>query len=154
MVDYIVYNGDRNERVVSELVKYYNNYNIVLSIRNDHLDIIQFMLQELGYSSHKLTGAESKKVRQQVLSDYEQGKIHYLLSNYQLSKEGLDLPIADTLHMVFPIGDKTTLIQSAGRVERLYNGKVSSRVVDYYDYNIPYMQRIYKQRLKILREIK
>lgn len=154
LVDYIVYNNDRNMKIVDELVKYCNNYNIILTIRNDHLDILQFMLDELGYASYKLTGAESKKVREQVLQDYNEGKIHYLLSNYQLSKEGLDLPIADTLHMVFPTGDKTTLIQSSGRVERLHKDKASSQVVDYYDYNIPYMQRIYKERLKIFRNIK
>ena len=40
-----------------------------------------------------------------------------------LLKEGQDLPIADTLHLVMPVRDKITTIQSVGRIERLYKGK-------------------------------
>ena len=46
---------------------------------------------------------------------FKSGDVRYLLSNYQLAKEGLDLPIADTLHLILPMRDKRTIVQSAGK---------------------------------------
>jgi len=50
---------------------------------------------------------------------------------------------------VFPIKDKTALIQSKGRVERLYPNKTKAQVIDYVDIQIGYLARIYKQRRNI-----
>ena len=98
-----------------------------------------------------VTFSEKKeKERVKILKDFEEGKYHFLLSNYQLAKEGLDLPIADTLHMVMPMRDKRTVIQSKGRVERLYNGKEDAYVFDYVDRNIGILINMYKDRRKNL----
>ena len=151
LVDYLVYNIDRNVEIVKNLINYSNKYNIILSNRNDHLDLIGMLLESYGMEFKILTADCKKKERELILEDFRQGKIRYLLSNYQLFKEGVDVPIADTLHLVFPLNDKTTIIQSAGRVERLYEGKTHSQVVDYVDYNIPYCERLYKERKRILK---
>ena len=149
LTDYIVENEHRNRIIFDEMLKYKNNYNIILSTRLKHLDIFKEMFDSLGIECRLLTGKEKAHERTQALKDFEEGKYHFILSNYQLAKEGLDLPIADTLHLVFPIKDKTALIQSKGRVERLYPNKTKAQVIDYVDIQIGYLARIYKQRRNI-----
>ena len=149
LTDYLVDNELRNRIIFDEMLKYKGNHNIILSTRLRHLDTFKEMFDKLGIESRLLTGKEKQAVRDEVIEDFKQGKFRYILSNYQLAKEGLDLPIADTLHLIFPIKDKTALIQSKGRVERLHPNKTKAQVIDYVDIQIGYLKRIYKQRRNI-----
>lgn len=151
LVDYIINDDERNERIVDELVKYKNNYNIVLSTRNAHLDTLKAKLEHLGYDVGLLIGKEKKAVRKEILDDFKEGKFHFLLSNYQLAKEGLDIPRADVMHWVFPIKEKKTVVQSKGRVERTFEGKENAYVIDYVDSNIGYFKNIANIRRRILK---
>ena len=47
--------------------------------------------------------------------------------------------------------DRTTLVQSKGRVERNYKGKTNSIVYDYLDTNIGTLQGMFKTRRRWLR---
>lgn len=151
LVDYLVYNQERNNAIVDELIKHKNEYNFVLSNRNDHLKLLIESISRFTDSYHLLIGGEKKKNREKILNDFREGKINYLFSNYQLAKEGLDVPIANRLHLVFPVKDKITLIQSKGRVERIHSGKNNALVLDYVDSNIGYLNNIYKLRRRILK---
>lgn len=151
LVDYIINNDDRNERIIQELVRYSKNFNIVLSIRNAHLETLKAKLEHLGYSVRLLIGKEKKAVRKEILDDFKDGKFNFLLSNYQLAKEGLDIPRADVMHWVFPIKEKKMVVQSKGRVERTFKGKENAYVIDYVDKNISYMLNIANVRRRILK---
>lgn len=151
LVDYLVYNQQRNIEIYNNLKTFKNDYNIILTTRNDHLDLLGDLLTLNGIEFLLLTGKEKKKQRKYVLSEFKKGTYHYLLSNYQLAKEGLDLPIANVLHLVFPIKDKISLIQSKGRVERTFKGKTYAKVIDYVDVNIGYLINMYKKRKGVLK---
>lgn len=151
LVEYLVYNPLRNNFIVNQLVYYKKNYNIILSDRLDHLELLSQGLHMLGYDYKILTGAEKKKEREIILNDFKLGNIHFLFSTYKLFKEGIDVPIADVLHLAFPIKDKTTLIQSKGRVERLYEGKDNAYVIDYVDNAIGFLNNMYIKRKRVLK---
>ena len=151
LVEYLVYNPLRNNFIVNQLVYYKKNYNIILSDRLDHLELLSQGLHVLGYDYKILTGAEKKKEREIILDDFKLGNIHFLFSTYKLFKEGIDVPIADVLHLAFPIKDKTTLIQSKGRVERLYEGKDNAYVIDYVDNAIGFLNNMYIKRKRVLK---
>ncbi len=151
LVDYLVFNQERNDHIINNLVKYKDRHNLILSIRNKHIEMLATELELMGYSVRTVIGSVSKEDREKILDEFREGKVQYLFSNYQLAKEGLDLPIADTLHLVFPIRDKVSLIQAKGRIERLYEGKNDAYVIDYLDANIGYLLGIYKQRRRVLR---
>lgn len=151
LTNYLVYNEQRNLEILSVLLEYRNNHNLVLSTRNAHIEALYELLKEFGEKPVMLVGATRAKERVRILKEFKEGKHKYLLSNYQLAKEGLDLPIADTLHLVFPIRDKVALVQSKGRVERLFKGKESARVIDYVDTQIPYCRRTFNERKRILK---
>ena len=74
-----------------------------------------------------------------------------IVATYQLAKEGLDIPSLDTLHLCTPTKDPIAVKQSAGRVERAYEGKLPPVVYDYVDETIPYCLGAYRKRKSILK---
>lgn len=150
LVDYLVYYYERSLEIVDELLKHSNHHNIILSNRNDHLDIIKGLLDNHDVSSRIVTGDVKSKDREIIYDEFNKGKVQYLLSNYQLLKEGKDLPIADRLHLIFPMTEKKTIVQSVGRIERQYKNK-EPIVIDYVDSNIGYCYNAYTIRRRILK---
>lgn len=146
LVDYLVYDQTRNNAIYNSLERNKDRFNLVLSNRNDHLEILHNMLYVNGIESRILTGDKKKKERDKILNDFKEGKYNFLLSNYQLAKEGLDIPIADTLHLVMPMRDKRTVVQSKGRIERLYKDKKEAYLYDYVDKNIGVLIGMYNSR--------
>ena len=148
--EYLIYDIERSMKIVENMLKYKDRYNIALSNRNDHLFIMRDLLEIEGIKVEVLVGEVKAKERERILKDFEKGKFHYLLSNYQLAKEGLDMPIADILHLTFPMRDKRTIIQSKGRVERQYKDKTESIVFDYVDKNIGVLVGMFNERKRYL----
>ena len=117
---YLTNDFQRNVDIIENLLACQGKHNIVLSTRIEHLEILKDMLSTFGIESEIMIGKTNKTKRERVKQAVESGECRYLLSNYALSKEGLDIPILDTLHMVMPIREKKGVIQSIGRVERLH----------------------------------
>ncbi|HKL95027.1 MAG TPA: DEAD/DEAH box helicase family protein [Haploplasma sp.] len=135
-VNYLYNNYERNIALITNMLKNSHRHNIVLSNRNEHLNILKDLLESLGMKVGVVIGETKPVEREKLFQEFREGKINFLLSNYMLLKEGQDLPIADTLHLVMPVRDKITTIQSVGRIERLYKGKKDAFVFDYVDKNI------------------
>lgn len=74
-----------------------------------------------------------------------------IISTYSLTKEGLDKPDLDTLHLVTPQKNKSTTEQSIGRIERSAEGKSNPICYDYVDNTIQYCVNCYKQRKRVLK---
>lgn len=150
LTEYLVYNAQRNNEILNNLIKCKSRYNLILSNRNGHLDILSDYLEVFGFESYILKGDTKAVDREFILDKFRAGKINFLLSNYQLAKEGLDLPIADTLHLIMPMRDRITIEQSKGRVERTFKGKESAFVYDYIDYKIGTLAGMSKVRRRYL----
>lgn len=84
-------------------------------------------LSSLGQS------ARAKKVRENALNQLNTGELDCILATYKLAKEGLDIPQLKYLVMATPEKDKTTVVQSAGRVGRSAPGKHQGTVIDFVD---------------------
>ena len=74
-------------------------------------------------SSELLIGSVSRGMREETLQRAKQGTTKCIVATYSLAKEGLDIPILDTLILASPQKDFTTIKQSVGRIERQYEGK-------------------------------
>ena len=149
-LEYLYSNDSRNYQIVSNLITNKDNYNLILTSRNEHIERLSELLSTFDISSEVLIGTTKKADRERIISDFNKGKINVLFSNYQLASTGLDLPIANRLHMVLPIRDKRTVIQSAGRVERLHKLKKDAIVYDYVDVNIGNLLNMYQDRRRSL----
>lgn len=100
--------------------------------------------------SELLIGSVSRGEREETLQRAKQGTTKCIVATYSLAKEGLDIPILDTLILASPQKDFTTIKQSVGRIERQYEGKIESVVYDIVDSNIPYCLGSYKKRKGII----
>ena len=61
------------------------------------------------------------------------GELDCIFATYQLAKEGLDVPNLNYVILATPEHDKTTVIQSVGRVGRKADGKEYGTVIDFVD---------------------
>ena len=149
-VNYLFNNYDRNMAMIERMLANQHRHNIVLSNRNEHLNILCDLLESLGMKVGVVIGETKAKDREHIYDEFRKGNLNFLLSNYLLLKEGQDLPIADTLHLVMPVRDKITTIQSVGRIERLFKGKENAYVFDYVDINIGNILGMYRDRRRHL----
>jgi superfamily II DNA or RNA helicase len=67
--------------------------------------------------------------------------------------EGFDDPTLDTLFLAMPISWKGTVIQYAGRIQRLHPAKREVHIYDYVDRSVPVLDRMFRRRLAGYRSI-
>ena len=134
----ITENKDRNAVIVGEIQRAAQNGGVlVLSDRLQHLDNMEKQLcAVLPYRTARLgiaTTKAEKERRARILTDLNNGALNVVFATYKLAKEGLDVPNLRTVVFATPQKDKTTVIQSAGRVARKAEGKEYGTVIDFSD---------------------
>jgi len=136
--------NDRNNFIVSKIVELnkMGKKQLVLCSRLSQIDKLYDKLNE--YNVSKITGKVKEKDR-----NYENCDI--ILATYSLAKEGLDIVKLDVVHFSTPQKDQAIVKQSAGRVERNYEGKKTPMIYDYVDTDISYCEVCYKKRKNILK---
>lgn len=137
LISDITENKDRNAVIVGEIQRAAQNGGVlVLSDRLQHLDALERVVRNSGQLTARLgiasTKAEKER-RARILTDLNNGALNVVFATYKLAKEGLDVPNLRTVVLACPVKDKTTVIQSAGRVARKADGKDFGTVVDFSD---------------------
>lgn len=126
---------------------------LVLANRVEYLQKLQAAYN--GKSVCLSGQGQSKKVkeeRKEALRKLNDGELDCVFATYQLAKEGLDVPNLNYVVFATPEKDKTTVIQSAGRVGRKAYGKVNGHVIDFVD-NFGMYQGWAKKRKNYYKEI-
>lgn len=104
---------------------------LILSDRVAHCELLASMI---GSDAMCLTGAHTpKRERERMLEALSSGEKKYLISTYQLAKEGLDIPSLQNVIMATPQKNETVVTQVVGRVSRKAPGKMLGVVYDYVD---------------------
>jgi len=152
ILDKLIRDEDRNELIVRSLWRTRNKYNLILSRRIEHLETLHAKLiedhPELENRASLLIGNMKRKDRDEVLRDMRFCRINYIFAT-QLADEGLDMPVLDDLHMVFPGRAEGKVQQQVGRIQRTYPDKKKPVVHDYVDIEQPtfYRQSLERQRV-------
>ena len=138
LISDITENKDRNAVIVGEIQRAAQNGGVlVLSDRLQHLDVMEKRLcAVLPYRTARLGIAATKAGkdrRARILTDLNSGALNVVFATYKLAKEGLDVPNLRTVVFATPQKDKTTVVQSAGRVARKAEGKEYGMVIDFSD---------------------
>ncbi|MEM0964754.1 MAG: DEAD/DEAH box helicase family protein [Verrucomicrobiota bacterium] len=145
----------KNELIVEDILGQIeeNRVIIVLSDRKSHLDLLHNQLiQSLQHPcniAHPQGGMGKKDYRQQmklIESAIQSNSSLCIFSTSALIGEGFDLPGLDTLFLATPISFKGRLIQYAGRLNRISDGKSEIRIFDYVDENLPLTLSMYRKR--------
>ena len=76
---------------------------------------------------------KAKEDRKKALEALNDGELDVVFATYQLAREGLDVPNLRYVVFATPEKDKTTVIQSVGRVGRKADGKEYGEVLDFVD---------------------
>lgn len=142
MINSICECDPRNKRIASNVIdqRMKGKKQLILTARVSHA----YALEKLIPNSSIVVGNIPEKKR-----DYS---ANVLIATYALAKEGLDIPDLDTLHLATPTKDKTTVVQSVGRIERNIPNKAQPVVFDYVDIDIPYCENAFTKRKNILRK--
>lgn len=145
-------NEERNNIILEVLEEHKDKHCIVLS---DRLSQLRYLHSELGCGlmiDGSMVSEKGKEQRREAIRKMQSGEEHILFASYSLAKEGLDIPILDTLIMASPKKDKSVIIQSVGRIERKYDGKTNPIVLDFIDINTSMLVNMFACRKRIYKK--
>ncbi len=154
----IVYNHQRNVMVAQDAWESWVGQGrraMVMFRRVDHGELLYNLVKGIHaqspLSDHKECRIEwvhgDHKDRKQIIQDFRDGKVHVLITQYQLLGEGIDVP--DIAAVVMAAGGKSAIktIQNLGRGIRKSQGKLDLKIHDYADEGL-FVGEHAEQRLK------
>ena len=155
LINYLANNPERNRLILNGIIENRDKSCIILS---DRLEQLEYLINSLpsdmrGQAVMIHGGMATKKAkteREQALEDMRIGRKKYLFATYSLAREGLDVPRLERLFMASPIKDKAWVIQSIGRIARVFDGKADPICYDFVD-DIKHMEKMYRKRCSIYR---
>ena len=148
----------RNEAILDDVIAAVaqGRSPIVLTERRSHLDLLAARLERFVRHLVVLHGGMGKKERQALserLAAIPADEERLLLATGRYVGEGFDDARLDTLFLVMPVSWRGTLVQYAGRLDRLHPGKTQVRIVDYADGNVPILAKMFEKRLRGYRKM-
>src|SRR2546422_8270717 len=129
---------------------------ILLTERKDHLELLASGLQSVAHHVLVLRGAMTPTERRAAaatLAAIPDAEPRLLIATGRYIAEGFDDARLDTLFLAMPVSWKGTLVQYAGRLQRLHPGKTEVRIYDYVDRDVPMLARMFEKRLRGYRAI-
>lgn len=148
LIEMLSFDKERNEIIIDNIVK--NNRmgkkQLVLCDRVAHLEMLAMKVHEAlpQVSVATISAKTSAKKRNFHSNDI-------IFATFTLAKEGLDIPDLDVLHITMPVKNRTTVVQSVGRVERNIKDKATPIVYDYVDNEITYCINAFKLRARYIK---
>jgi len=98
-----------------------------------------------------------KKTRAAILAGIAglaaKGEGFVLLATSSLVGEGFDLPELDTLFLTLPVSFKGRVVQYAGRLHRVCEGKSEMRIYDYVEPEHPLSAHMHRKRMAAFRSM-
>lgn len=129
---------------------------ILLTERKDHLDLLAARLQSTARHVVVLRGgmtASERRAATAALAAIPDAEPRLIIATGRYIGEGFDDARLDTLFLAMPVSWKGTLVQYAGRLQRLHPGKTEVRIYDYVDREVPMLARMFQKRVRGYRAI-
>jgi superfamily II DNA or RNA helicase len=135
MLHALITDPERNSQIVENIIANRGHHQLVVSKRLEHLDLIEQMLYDRGFSDPvvKITGRDDNDNRKAAKELAETAPC-VLLST--LADEAMDIPRLDRLHLIFPQKNPGLVTQQVGRVERKHSDKRDAVIYDYTDLKV------------------
>ncbi|HEX4794837.1 MAG TPA: DEAD/DEAH box helicase family protein [Humisphaera sp.] len=149
----LIGDDDRNQLIRQDVAQAVSDGRspIVLTERNDHLDLLASLLSSQMANVIVLRGGMTRKALAATtarLAAVPKSEPRVLLATGRFIGEGFDDARLDTLFLTLPVSWHGTIAQYVGRLHRLYDGKREVRVYDYADLNVPMLSRMFDRRCK------
>lgn len=158
LICHLTTDEQRNRLIVSKIVKEKGHSCIILSDRLAQLEAIMNMLpddmkEKSAFINGKMQSKKAKAERENLIEQMRTGEKLYLFASVSLCKEGLDVPRLDRLFFASPVKFSSVVIQSVGRIQRVFPGKCMPIVYDFVDNNIGFCERAFKERKRSYRKV-
>ncbi len=149
---------ERNNLIAEDIVRSIQARRspIVLTERKDHLQYLTARLTGLADHLIVLQGGVASKRRRETLAALDaigEDEERIILATGRYIGEGFDDARLDTLFLTMPVSWRGTIVQYAGRLNRLHPRKTDVRIYDYLDRRVPVLVRMYERCLKGYRSI-
>ena len=153
----------RNASIIADVVTALKaeRFPLVISDRKGQIESLRAMLIELAKAedsgldelrTFRLEGGMSAKERRNILADIglgrEGGKPLVVFATASLIGEGFDMPELDALILATPLSFEGRMVQYAGRLHRLAEGKEDVVIYDYLDSYCAVFIKMYRERIK------
>ncbi len=147
----LIHDTYRNQMICNDVVHAVKKGRspIILTERNEHLDLLHQQLISQVQHLIVLKGGLSTKDMKQALSQLTSIPLdeeRVILATGRFVGEGFDDARLDTLFMTLPISWKGTIAQYVGRLHRLHDSKKEVHVYDYADFAVPMLDRMFQRR--------
>ncbi len=163
----LVHDIGRNHRIATDVVKALlaKQFPLLISDRKEHLDTLTEGVETLARADIALgqlvvvrldgdLSAKGRRVAIERIREVRSQDVPLLLvATAPLVGEGVDLPELDTLVLATPLSFEGRMVQYAGRLHRLVEGKTHVRIVDYVDSSNAMMLSMYRNRIKAYRKM-
>jgi superfamily II DNA or RNA helicase len=154
----LVNDEPRNQLIVNDVLNALEEGRspILLTERKDHLEYFEAQLRPAAHNIVVLQGGMGAKQRQKAaerITTIPSSEERLVLATGRYIGEGFDDARLDTLFLALPVSWKGTLVQYAGRLHRLHEGKQEVRIFDYVDCAVPMLARMFEKRLRGYRAI-
>ena len=151
LIDYLCKNEKRNIAICEKaksLVKEERRKIVILTNRVEHCEHLAELLCSMGVNARSVTGKTAKKKRVDTIDNPEKWDV--LCASVSLLKEGLDIIELDTVMLVVPVKDRSTIVQSCGRCERYLEGKNQPIFMPVRDKAIEYCVAAVKKQIRYI----
>lgn len=149
----LIADEERNQMILNDVLHVLEEGRspILLTERKGHMELLAEKLRPFVKNIIILKGGMRIKKRNTLmenLASIPEGETRIILATGRYAGEGFDDARLDTLFLAMPVSWKGTLVQYAGRIHRLYDGKKEVRIYDYVDSNVPMLMNMFKKRLR------
>jgi superfamily II DNA or RNA helicase len=124
---------------------------LLLTERRDHLEYLAEKLRPAARHLIVLHGGMTARARREALarlSAIPASEERAVIATGRFIGEGFDDPRLDTLILAMPVAWRGTLVQYAGRLQRVHAGKSQVRIHDYLDAKVPVLAKMFGKRLR------
>lgn len=149
----LITDENRNQTILNDILQVLEEGRspILLTERKEHLGLLAEKLHPFVKNIVILKGGMRNKKRNTImenLASIPDGEKCIILATGRYAGEGFDDARLDTLFLAMPVSWKGTLVQYAGRIHRLHEGKKEVRIYDYVDSNVPVLMNMFRKRLR------
>lgn len=161
LMECLVADAARNGAIAELTVRSLSDgrFPLVISDRKEHLDLLSSAIQtrlqdfELVRLDGDLTPKQRRDAVARVHDQKAAGRPVLLMSTASLVGEGFDMPALDMLIVATPLSFEGRMVQYAGRLHRLVDGKADVRIIDFVDSFSAIFLKMYRNRLKAYRKM-
>jgi superfamily II DNA or RNA helicase len=163
MMHHLTTNAARNKKIADLTIELLKNgrFPLLISDRKDQLGVLAKLIIDsvdlVDLEIIHLYGTFTAKQRVTAIeilhTKRRESKPVLLVATASLVGEGFDLPELDSLVLATPLSFEGRMIQYAGRLHRLSDGKVDVRILDFVDSNSAMLVKMYRNRVKTYRKM-